>query len=96
VGSDNPGIRWKLPSYGDSERLHGMQEVRAKFIPGRKPGAHGGTPHRIHRCWKVGPGDPVRQARRLLTTTLNRSSRSPLGFGFGFGLVDRGDQLVLE
>jgi hypothetical protein len=22
------GIRWKLPTYGDSERLHGMQEVR--------------------------------------------------------------------
>jgi len=43
---------------------------------------------------KVRPGDPGRQARRLLATTLSRSSRSPLGFGFR--LVDRGVQLVLE
>jgi hypothetical protein len=70
------------------------ERYREKFTPERKPGAHGGTPHGIDRGWKLGPGDLGRQARRLLTTTLRRSSRDLLGFGFR--LVDRDDQLVLE
>jgi hypothetical protein len=72
------------------------ERYREEFTPERKRGAHGGTPHGIDRGWKLGPGDPGRQARRLLARTLSRSSRDPLGFGFGFRRVDRDDQLVLE
>jgi hypothetical protein len=70
------------------------ERYREEITPERKPGAHRDTPHGIDRGSKFGPGDPLRQAGRLLATTLSRSSRDPLGFGFR--LVDRGAQLVLE